>query len=194
MEITSFINNLFKIGFKVVHFITVSGCIDTSPGLFGDVFYETTGACVLIHQETISSQLTVLQVSLPWGKMLINNTLNLGLAENGIFLIYKLIKRMIMTHIKSVSHKYLVILFRLQIINTSINVIDCKTVTIQYCINEYASSTYYMNDSRLHLLNVLSVVMCTLFILGYTSPNQNYFQSVYILELYKKYSQYQAYN
>lgn len=56
-----------------------------------------------------------------------------------------------------------------------------------------------MNMHRVHitlqLLNVLSVVMCTLFFLDYTSSNQNYLQWVHILELYKKkYAPYNAYN
>lgn len=49
-------------------------------------------------------------VSLPWGKTLIIKKLNLGLAENGILLLYKLIKRVIMTHIQSVSHSFLIFL------------------------------------------------------------------------------------
>lgn len=49
-------------------------------------------------------------VLLFWGKMLISQKLNLGLVENGILLLYKLIKRVIMIYIQSVLYFFLIFL------------------------------------------------------------------------------------
>lgn len=123
--------------------ISLSGCINNSPGLFGDVFHETTGVCCQHVLWSIRKQFPPSQQYYSFA--------TLG-------------KNVDKLEIKSrFSWKWHLIIIQINKKSDYDTYIECIALFLDF--------------------------------LDYTFPNQNYFQWVHILELYKKkYSPYNAYN